>query len=289
MCNNGNNWNNSTIKYCKEISKYKNIKKGDLSDIGEKMALIKNGTTLEEVQIGTEAREQLVNSCLRLVTKMAYKYRNCGVEVDDLIQEGTIGLMIAAEKFDFSKGFAFTTYATPWIRKYILKAINQTKKEFLVPTQYQDLSSKYTKCVNDLIQELNREPTISEIADMMDLPEQKVYELKMSMDLLNKQSLDSDDAFFEDLEDPSASVEEVVISDMLKKDIDKLFSTLTEKETIVVRKRMGIDEEKPLSLFKIAKELGITKERVRQLEISGFKKITKYVEENNLEYEDFFY
>lgn len=265
--------------YLKEISRFKLLKTEQERELGR---LIKE-------QKDNNAFKKLVQANLRLVVSIAKKYTGRGVLFMDLLQEGTIGLMRAAEKFDYRKNFKFSTYATWWIKQAIARAIANTSKTIRIPVHMLDKIKKYNYYVNYLSDKFDRLPTDEEICDYMGLNEKQLLKIKNSI-ILEPLSLET--AVTEDLnigdfiEDTShQSPEDCIDDNCLKNSIPQLLSVLSEKEKEVIIKRFGIKNEQSKTLLEIGNQLGYSKERIRQLECSALAKIRE--NKNTKHFKDF--
>lgn len=275
---------NGTENYFKTIGKFKNLGKAKVLEVGERMEC--EGADAEL------AREELINTHLRLVANIALKYKNCGIELDDLIQEGNYGLMLAADKWDYTKGITFSTYATFWIRKYVLRAINENKRAFGVPLQYQEMICKYNRAVEAIYQRTNQEPTDQEIADELGISLEKVENMKLSIECVNVVSTDDEEGAIAEIADSSddGNVEDTVLQSCMSDYLDQLLSTiLDEKEKEVIMRRYGIGyEDEGLSYQKIGNIMGKTRERIRQIEKDAMLKLKIEFENRGLHLGDFF-
>ncbi len=260
--------------YLKEIGKIKLLKSYDEKELGK---LIKE-------QNSDMAKRKLIQANLRLVVSIAKKYVGQGVLFMDLVQEGSIGLIKAAEKFDYSKNFKFSTYATWWIKQAIIRAIANNSKAIRIPVHMADKIRKYKKAFLNLSNELGREPTDNELAINMDLSLNKLRKIKQSI-LLEPISLETavtDDLCIGDyIEDKSCnSPENEAKNDFLKKSIPQLLEDLTEREKKVIINRFGINSNAPKTLAQLGELLGYSKERIRQIEdcaISKLRHNSKYM------------
>lgn len=253
--------------YLKEISRFKLLKTCQEKELGR---LIKE-------QNDNNAKKKLVQANLRLVVSLAKKYAGRGVLFMDLLQEGSIGLMRAAEKFDYKKNFKFSTYATWWIKQSITRAIANNSKSIRIPIHMLDKIKKFKYTTKYLSQKLKRPPTDEEICDFMDINTKQLKKIENSI-ILEPISLEvpvTDDLTVGDfVEDNShESPEECVQSSILKNDFPKMLNSLSPREKKIITMRYGIDSESPKTLLQIGEELGYSKERIRQIESAAITKL----------------
>lgn len=222
-------------------------------------------------------KNRLIQANLRLVINIAKKYLNRGLSFLDLIQEGNMGLMKAAEKYDYQKGYKFSTYSTWWIRQAITRAIADYARTIRVPVHVLETMNKITKVTISLFQELGREPSLEEISGKAGLPLEKVRKImKVSNEPISIETPIGDDEsklgdFIADPNSPSPFNELVGIS--LKEEIDKVLSTLTPREEKVIRMRLGIGEKTDYTLEEVGEVFGLTRERIRQIEAKALRKL----------------
>lgn len=253
--------------YLKEIGKISLLKSEEERNLGK---LIKE-------QNSDMAKRKLIQANLRLVVSIAKKYIGQGVNFMDLVQEGSIGLIRAAEKFDYSKNFKFSTYATWWIKQSIIRAIANYSKSIRIPVHMSDKIRKYKRIYNELSNSLGREPTDNEILQKFEISLSKLQKIKQSI-LVEPVSLETtitDDLCLRDyIEDKTLqSPEDKVKQDCIKTDVPKLLNTLPEREKQVLANRFGLNSDKPKTLAQLGDMLGYSKERIRQIEEGAILKL----------------
>ena len=256
--------------YLKDIGKIRLLSFNEEKQLGK---LIKEGKSAQS----DIAKRKLVQANLRLVVSIAKKYIGQGVLFMDLVQEGSLGLIKAAEKFDYSKNFKFSTYATWWIKQTIMRAISNNARTIRIPVHMADKIRKYKRTLTTLAFELGREPTEAELAKRLGLPVKKIKSIKNA---IIKEPISLETPVTEDLsigdyiQDQLYKLpEEQTKVKVLKGSINHLLSSLTEREKKIVKCRFGVDGQTPLTLEELGKELGYSKERIRQLEELALAKI----------------
>lgn len=252
-----------------------------LKDIG-KVPLLSADDEIElarKMMDGDEsAKRELSVANLRLVVSIAKRYVGRGMQFLDLIQEGNLGLMKAVEKFDYQKGFKFSTYATWWIRQAITRAIADQARTIRIPVHMVETINKVVRVQRLLLQQYGREPTPEEIAKEMGIPEQRVVEIQqISQDPVSLETPigEEEDSHLGDfIEDEQAiAPTDVVASNLLKEQLLEILDTLTPREEKVLRLRYGLDDGKPRTLEEVGKEFNVTRERIRQIEAKALRKL----------------
>ena len=264
-----------------------------LRDIGRKRLII----PMEEIELGKKIREgnskevqnamnKLVQANLRLVVSIAKKYVGQGVLFMDLVQEGSLGLMRAAERFDYRRGFKFSTYATWWIRQTIIRCIANTSRIIRIPVHMSDKIRQFKKIRIELSLELQREPTLEELSEKMQMPVDKVSSIKKAM-TREPISLDmpiGEDLFLEDYvpDEIYTSPHNKAITSLLQKDINDALSVLSAREQRILKERFGLNGGSSKTLEELGRMFGFSKERIRQIEDTAIKKLRSSQEAKHL-------
>lgn len=258
--------------YLKDISKIKLLNKQDEYDIGK---TIKEGNK-KEAQI---AKKKLIQANLRLVVSIAKKYTGQGILFMDLVQEGSLGLIKAADKFDYKKGFKFSTYATWWIKQTVIRAIANSSRAIRIPVHMGDKIRNYKRALTKLFVTLGREPNDFEIAKelkittkKLDLIKNSIIKEPISFTTPIAQDLTLEDYISDTIQiSPNEKIENIDF----KKDINKALDVLNERERFIILNRFALGDRKNKTLEELGNILGFSKERIRQIEMEGLKKLRK--------------
>lgn len=253
--------------YLKEIGKVPLLSSEEEVELAKRME-----------QGNKEAKSKLAEANLRLVVSIAKRYVGRGMQLLDLIQEGNLGLMKAVEKFDYKKGYKFSTYATWWIRQAITRAIADQARTIRIPVHMVETINKLLRVSRQLLQELGREPTNEEIAEKMDIPVARVREiLKISQDPVSLETPigEEEDSHLGDFikDENITSPADAAAFVLLKEQLNQVLDSLTDREQEVLRLRFGLEDGRARTLEEVGREFNVTRERIRQIEAKALRKL----------------
>jgi len=251
----------------------KDIGKVPLLDAEEETKLAKQASLGDE-----EARRRLAEANLRLVVSVAKHYNGCGLALLDLIQEGNLGLMKAVEKFDYTKGYKFSTYATWWIRQAITRAIADQARTIRIPVHMVETINKVKKANSQLLHQNGREATPDEIAEFLEMPVDKVREiLRVAQEPVSLETPigEEEDSHLGDFipDDDALAPADAASMSLLKEQLADVLKTLTPREAKVLSLRFGLDDGNPKTLEEVGKVFNVTRERIRQIEAKALRKL----------------
>jgi len=261
------NIDDSVKMYLKDIGRVPLLTPEEELEIAQKM-----------VEGDVDAKNKLINANLRLVVSIAKRYVGRGMQFLDLIQEGNLGLMKAVDKFDYTKGFKFSTYATWWIRQAITRAIADQARTIRIPVHMVETINKLTKVSRLLLQQLGREPTTAEIAEAMNITEERVIEIqKIAQDPVSLETPineEGDSPLCGFIEDTNVTAPiDAAESKMLKEQVEEILNTLAPREAMVLILRYGLRDNRPRTLEEVGKVFNVTRERIRQIEAKALRRL----------------
>lgn len=236
-----------------------------------------------------QARKEMIRSNLRLVINIAKRYMYLGIPLLDLIEEGNLGLMKAVDKFNYKKGFRFSTYAAWWIKQGITRSISEQGKMIRVPVYMNELIAKWKKKREQLTQKLKRTPTDEEIARRLRIPKDKMEQINFWMSTTTSSleapiGEDSEKQVSDLVEDQTAQAPDAAIEHLFDKErLNSLLDIMTDREREVLDLRFGLADARPHTLAEVAKKLGVSRERIRQIEEAALKKLRKFIEQQEKE------
>ena len=272
--------NDDSVKiYLKEIGRVALLTTDEETDLARRLA---------DNPQDEPARQRLAEANLRLVVSIAKKYVGRGMQFLDLIQEGNMGLLKAVDKFDYTKGFKFSTYATWWIRQAITRALADQARTIRIPVHMVESITKVKKVSSQILHETGQEASPEEIARKLEMPVEKVLEImRIAQDPVSLETPvgEEEDSHLGDFipDDQAPSPDEAASNAMLKEQLNEVLSTLTEREAKVMRMRYGLENGRQQTLEDVGKALGVTRERIRQIEAKALRKLKHYSRSKKLQ------